>query len=91
MTERFEKPSNTPLPRWLRLRRFFHLEGSLSGLRYEARVGIFELIVPASGRNANNTVAAQPIARANSPAISALTASELQVWESEGGASSHPE
>lgn len=37
--------SSAPGP-WLALRRFFRLEGRLAGVRYQARVGIYELTPP---------------------------------------------
>jgi hypothetical protein len=62
---------------WFRRRHWLHLQGSLGGLRYEGRFGVFEL----SG-----------IGEAKRPLMLSATAGErarafaLQVWESEGGA-----
>jgi hypothetical protein len=50
-------PANSPLMPWPRLRRFLHLEGNLGGLRYKARVGIFELTAPDPSTVANEVVA----------------------------------
>ena len=70
---------------WQQLRRFFHFKGSLAGVRYEARLGIFELRDPTS--MFTQTAAAEnrilPAALENDRSVTV----ELQAWESEGGAS----
>jgi hypothetical protein len=73
---------------WQRLRRFFHFKGSLGGLRYEARLGIFELRDPTSMFTHTAALAAAenrilPAAVENDRSVTV----ELQAWESEGGAS----
>jgi hypothetical protein len=76
---------------WRRLRRFLQFKGSLGGLRYEARLGIFELRDPTSmlPRTAARAEPESKILSAGSENRS--VAAELQAWESEGGASLPPE
>jgi hypothetical protein len=71
---------------WHHWRRFFHLQGKVGGLRYEARFGIFEMSVPATITPGNDLEAAKkllPLWSANER----TAPPEHQVWESEGGAS----
>ena len=87
VTERIDPRSNVPIAAWQRLRRFFHLEGSLGSLRYEARLSIIELQDPTTMRVENDPTAA-PASRvlSESAGDTPSPAAELQTWESEGGA-----
>jgi hypothetical protein len=69
------------------MRRFFRLEGSFGGLRYEARLKILDLTVMAeslSGREAGRVSLMKRLIgwRASDDSLEA----DLRVWESEGGA-----
>ena len=68
----------------LPLRRLFHFDGKLGGLRYEARLGVFEL----NSRNdvsLVNEIREVPRKQLPGTAEGALEFA-LQLWESEGGA-----
>ena len=80
MTEPIDPQSKMPTAPWQRLRRFFHLEGKLGGLRYEARLSVIELQAPTIKRVEDDTMAAE--SADDTPAPGA----ELHTWESEGGA-----
>ena len=85
-----EPPTQRPdAPRssWHVLRRLFHFEGNLGGLRYQARLGIYDLSDPNMFIRASEIVA-EPENRLLSASSSdqASSAQDLQNWESEGGA-----
>jgi hypothetical protein len=76
---------------WFRLSRFFHLEGNLGALRFEARGGIFDL-------NAVEPIVFEKEI-ADTPKFKVLVSSwanqrsilpALQVWEWEGGTVGQP-
>jgi hypothetical protein len=78
MTQPIDPRSTVPTAPWPRWRRFFHLEGRLGSLRYEARLSVIDLQDPTTRllRESDHN---------------ALTAdAELNTWESEGGAAIPP-
>jgi hypothetical protein len=87
MAERPPQRPDSALSPWHQLRRFFHFEGNLGGLRYQARLGIYDLSDPNMFTRANEIVA-EPENRllSASSADEASSAQDLQTWESEGGA-----
>lgn len=62
-----------------RRRSWFHVEGSLGGLRYQARFGLFDL---RDLTEQNQRLLALPVQ-------DSTRAFAIQVWESEGGALLH--
>ncbi|MEX2283851.1 MAG: hypothetical protein WEE89_15305 [Gemmatimonadota bacterium] len=59
-----------------RRRRWYHFEGSLGGLRYQAHFGMIDLTNLTEKKRQVHELPVHDRARANA----------LQVWESEGGA-----
>ena len=59
-----------------RRRSWFHFEGSLGGLRYQARFGMFDL----------RDLTEKHQLQLEAPVLDRTRAFALQVWESEGGA-----
>jgi hypothetical protein len=89
MPNPFDLRSNEHAPAWQQLRRYFQLRGSLGGLRYEARFGIFELHDPDTlmAGDDQSVVVEQERLPSESARDDRQAPADVQMWESEGGAS----
>jgi hypothetical protein len=91
MTQPIDPRSTVPTAPWPRWRRFFHLEGRLGSLRYEARLSVIDLQDPTTTQMEIDTKAAAASRLLRESDHNALTAdAELNTWESEGGAAIPP-